>query len=265
MSEFEEINNYIQEESGFTAEMIIGTSYDETLGENISVTLIATGFDALPKENKIIVGNVSTNTQYVPPVMEKKAPSVQPVMPKSIMPEPTKYSLEEERFEPKKPEPNPNEIELNLRIEEEIVEDSFELPADFFNHAASVDLPINELPLSEMVANDLPANEVPLMPEFSASAPIFDAMNDTSLEDQEKKIEKHIQRIRTLKDLNLTLNSPQGLRDLEKEPAYKRKLKRLDDVPHSSATQVSRLSLFDDNSGKPEIKTNNSFLHDNVD
>jgi cell division protein FtsZ len=103
------------------------------------------------------------------------------------------------------------------------------------------------------------------LPEAISQQPIFDLINDTTLEDQEKKIEKHIQRIKTLKDLNISINTPQGLRDLEKEPAYKRKLKRLDDVPHSSVTQVSRLSLFDDNSGKPEIKTNNSFLHDNVD
>lgn len=252
MSEFEEINNYIQEESGFTAEMIIGTSYDETLGDNISVTLIATGFESLPKENKIIIGNVSTNTQYVAPVIESKAPSVQPVAPKSIMPEPTKYSLEEERFEPKKPEPNPNEIELNLRIEE-TEEESYEIEGNFFGEESveeSIEEPMMELPVSNV---------------STTQAPIFDLMNDVNIEDQEKKIEKHIQRIKTLKDLNISINTPQGLRDLEKEPAYKRKLKRLDDVPHSSATQVSRLSLFDDNSGKPEIKTNNSFLHDNVD
>jgi cell division protein FtsZ len=222
MSEFEEINNYIQEESGFTAEMIIGTSYDETLGDNISVTLIATGFESLPKENKIIIGNVSTNTQYVAPVVEPKAPSVQPVAPKSIIPEPTKYSLEE--------------IEENF-FEEEVMEDALETPM----------------------------MEIPVTNISTTQAPIFDLMADTNIEDQEKKIEKHIQRIKTLKDLNISINTPQGLRDLEKEPAYKRKLKRLDDVPHSSATQVSRLSLFDDNSGKPEIKTNNSFLHDNVD
>ena len=252
MSEFEEINNYIQEESGFTAEMIIGTSYDETLGDNISVTLIATGFESLPKENKIIIGNVSTNTQYVAPVIEPKAPSVQPVAPKSIMPEPTKYSLEEERFEPKKPEPNPNEIELNLRIEE-TEDESYEMDGIFFEEEV----------VEESVEE--PMMEIPVMNDNTTQTPIFDLMKDTNIEEQEKKIEKHIQRIKTLKDLNISINTPQGLRDLEKEPAYKRKLKRLDDVPHSSATQVSRLSLFDDNSGKPEIKTNNSFLHDNVD
>ncbi|OYU95832.1 MAG: cell division protein FtsZ [Bacteroidetes bacterium B1(2017)] len=254
MSEFGEINNYIQEESGFTAEMIIGTSYDETLGDNISVTLIATGFESIPKENKIIIGNVETKQSYVPPVAEPKAPAVAPIAPKSIAPEPTKYSLEEEMFEPKKPEVNPNEIELNLRIEEEQIEDEYEvdIPANFFDDEAEIDQTIEERVFDKL-------------PEAITQQPIFNLMNDQKVEDQEKKIEKHIQRIKTLKDLNISINTPQGLRDLEKEPAYKRKLKRLDDIPHSSATQVSRLSLFDDSTGKPEIKTNNSFLHDNVD
>lgn len=245
MSEFEEINNYVQEESGFTAEMIIGTSYDESLDDALSVTLIATGFESTPKENKIIIGNV--NTLVSPSISSApKVPSVQPIVSKSILPEPTKYSLEEERFEPKKPESNATDIELSLRIEEEA--DQNEEPEIFYSE------------MEEEHTFSMDAE-----PEISAETTIFNLMDNLTVEDQEKKIEKHIQRIKTLKDLNLSINSPQGLRDLEKEPAYKRKLKRLEDVPHSSTTQVSRLSLFDDSTGKPELKTNNSFLHDNVD
>jgi cell division protein FtsZ len=41
----------------------------------------------------------------------------------------------------------------------------------------------------------------------------------------------------------------------------------LDEVPHSSESQVSKVSLFEnpDDNNKVDIKTNNSFLHDNVD
>ena len=85
-------------------------------------------------------------------------------------------------------------------------------------------------------------------------------------DEQEIKIEKHIQRIKELKNLNVTINSPGGIRDLEKEPAYKRKNKKLNEVPHSSEQQISRLTLFEDSvNNKAEIRTNNSFLHDNVD
>ena len=255
MSEFEEINNYIQEESGFSAEMIIGTSYDETLGDNISVTLIATGFESIPKENKIIVGNVDAKPiAQVIPQIEPKPQSVQGFVPRPIMPEPTKYSLEDERFEPKPIDVNTNDIELNLRIEEEQIESPFdiEIPQNFFDDEAEIDQTIEDRVFDKL-------------PEAIMQQPIFDLMNDLNTEEQEKKIEKHINRIKTLKDLNMSISNPQGLRDLEKEPAYRRKLKRLEDVPHSSATNASRLSLFDDNTGKPEIKTNNSFLHDNVD
>jgi cell division protein FtsZ len=92
------------------------------------------------------------------------------------------------------------------------------------------------------------------------------ADTEMNTEEQEMKIEKHIQRIKELKNLNVTINSPGGIRDLEKEPAYKRKNKKLNEVPHSSEQQISRLTLFDDGAkNKAEIRTNNSFLHDNVD
>jgi cell division protein FtsZ len=62
----------------------------------------------------------------------------------------------------------------------------------------------------------------------------------------------------------MKLKSSNGLQELENEPAYKRKQKPLEDVPHSSDSQVSRFTLsFDD--GNTEIRSNNSFLHDNVD
>ncbi|MEI6021533.1 MAG: cell division protein FtsZ, partial [Bacteroidota bacterium] len=92
------------------------------------------------------------------------------------------------------------------------------------------------------------------------------AEENISAEEQEQRFEKHIQRLKELKNLNVTIKSPTGIRDLEKEPAYIRKNKKLNDVPHSSESQVSRLSLFEDpNNQKTGIRTNNSFLHDNVD
>ena len=56
MDEVDLISNYIQNESGLTAEMIFGTSYDETIGDKLAVTIIATGFEA--RENKIIHQNI---------------------------------------------------------------------------------------------------------------------------------------------------------------------------------------------------------------
>lgn len=44
MDEVGEITEYIQQEAGFETDIIWGSCVDESLGENISVTLIATGF-----------------------------------------------------------------------------------------------------------------------------------------------------------------------------------------------------------------------------
>jgi len=51
---------------------------------------------------------------------------------------------------------------------------------------------------------------------------------------------------------------------LEKEPAYKRQGLELGTDNYSSNTAVGRMSLNGDK-GETEIRTNNSFLHDNVD
>ncbi len=251
MSEFEEISNYIQEETGFTAEMIIGTSYDESLADKLAVTIIATGFESTPKENKIIVGNVETRqaSHSQESFSNPSEPLVHPIVQKAIPPETIKYNLEDEK-EPEKEIPvNENEIMLNLRVEEEAVE--MEMPLDTFADEEMIDQNIEETVNQKMGDR--------------TSQPVLDLMSEINSQEQEQKIERQIQRIKTLKDLNISIHTPQGLRDLEKEPAYKRKQKKLEEVPHSSTTQVSRLSLFDDHTGKPEIKTNNSFLHDNVD
>jgi cell division protein FtsZ len=45
MDEIFEITEFIQEEAGFGTDLIWGNCYDETLGDKISVTVIATGFE----------------------------------------------------------------------------------------------------------------------------------------------------------------------------------------------------------------------------
>ncbi|CAN5236826.1 cell division protein FtsZ [soil metagenome] len=81
-------------------------------------------------------------------------------------------------------------------------------------------------------------------------------------EELQKKAQERIQK---LKELSLKLKTPQGLNEMEHEPAYKRRNINLDNVPHSSESQVSRYTLSENDDKKVEIKPNNSFLHDNVD
>ncbi len=48
MDEIFEITEFVQEEAGFGTDLIWGNCYDENLGEKISVTVIATGFENRP-------------------------------------------------------------------------------------------------------------------------------------------------------------------------------------------------------------------------
>jgi cell division protein FtsZ len=62
-----------------------------------------------------------------------------------------------------------------------------------------------------------------------------------------------------------SFDSPQAINDMENEPAYKRRRVNLDDV--QAARESKRLSSFTvgPNDDRPLEKTNNSFLHENVD
>jgi cell division protein FtsZ len=62
------------------------------------------------------------------------------------------------------------------------------------------------------------------------------------------------------------MNTPNGIADLEKEPAYKRRNVILNSVPASNESNVSRYTLStDENDKRTELRSNNPYLHDRVD
>jgi cell division protein FtsZ len=65
--------------------------------------------------------------------------------------------------------------------------------------------------------------------------------------------------------MSLKLKTPQGVSQLENVPAYKRRNVRLAKTPSSSESNISRYTLSEDDDNNVEIKSNNSYLHDNVD
>lgn len=72
------------------------------------------------------------------------------------------------------------------------------------------------------------------------------------------------ERRRKMKEFNYKFNNAK-IDEIEKEPAYKRQGVDLDDVQHSSETDASRLSIGLDDNDDVQLRSNNSFLHDNVD
>ncbi len=76
-------------------------------------------------------------------------------------------------------------------------------------------------------------------------------------------------RRKKMKDFNYKFINKlnHNIDDIESEPAYKRMGVDLDDVPSSSETDKnkSRMTLGTDDNDEIQLRSNNSFLHDNVD
>jgi cell division protein FtsZ len=72
------------------------------------------------------------------------------------------------------------------------------------------------------------------------------------------------ERRRKLKDFNYKFqNSLSNIDEIEKEPAYKRQGVDLEESPKDG--KISRTTLGEDNNDEIQLRSNNSFLHDNVD
>jgi cell division protein FtsZ len=76
--------------------------------------------------------------------------------------------------------------------------------------------------------------------------------------------ERAEERRRKLRDFNYKFNnSINKVEEIEKEPAYKRQGISLSDMPNEG--RLSRTTLSTDATEENQLRTNNSFLHDNVD
>ncbi|MBI4931256.1 MAG: cell division protein FtsZ [Bacteroidetes bacterium] len=90
------------------------------------------------------------------------------------------------------------------------------------------------------------------------------------ISDAEAK-QKAQEKIQKLRELSFKVKTPGGLAELENEPAYKRKNVVLNDTPHSSESEISRLTLGTENPSNgatnktPSLRPDNSFLHDKPD
>lgn len=294
MDEVAIITDYIQEKAGLTADLIWGNCIDETLEDDLSVTIIATGFQTSEerqkeKENEKIALPLTPDTvhSFIKPVAqnqfaEKSASTttassfVTPVTPTNTV---TPDSPQVDLFNPVKPT---NSANVAVKQESNVVRHTLDVEEDFSAEETAQDNGGFELKTSPSVfefklptvfdAYDEKINEqveeevnnivdTTFTSNFANTTKVEKVEEEVNFEDQLLKTKERILR---LKELSMKLKSSNGLQELENEPAYKRKQKTLEDIPHSADSQVSRFTLsFDD--GVTEIRSNNSFLHDNVD
>ncbi len=207
MDEVFEITEYVQEEAGYGTDLIWGNCYDETLGDQLSVTVIATGFET---------GKVT---------------------PKQV--------AKKERV-----------VEKTIKVS---LDDDMDLPASkkssFLSGLDNSEDEIN-FNLSKGGNSEKKTYSIENKEETPKEIP-------QEPENQQVSVETLEERRQRLQNLSIKLNNPEVLNELENQPAYLRKGVKLDNVEHSSQSTVSKWSISDED--EPEIRDNNSFLHDNVD
>src|SRR6218665_277479 len=275
MDELGEITDYIQDAAGMTAEVIKGYGVDSSLGDKVNVTIIATGFNS--QADLGISFEKAPEKKVFSLMDEQKVENIVPVTVKPATDEITSYIKSEEPVL-KEVAPVVNEVPpvVNEVKEEESTTGLFsfireeETPvAENVEEQKSVTFEF-EIASNSNVSID-EATEITEKYEEPVMniQPVIESKKEENIivskVAEDEQLKKAQERVAKLKELSFKLKSPNGLSELENEPAYKRRNINLDATPHSSESQVSRYTLSEGDDKKAEIKPNNSFLHDNVD
>lgn len=264
MDEFGEITDFIQEASGGTAELITGYGSDPSLGDNVSVTIIATGFKSTMntgfeapvfKERKIV--NLDEKPAPVPPVAEIRQTTIVDEIKKAE--EPFVFT----KIEKKEETPVENEAPVPPVFTKEEPKEEISMIVRPVTEETKIEAvePVSEMEFTFNNINDevvkSPAGEAKQVEEARSE------FHDTVSREEQIKLAQ--ERIRKLKEITLKMKSPEGLAALEKQTAFERKNIVLENKTPSTESSVSRYTLSEGDDKKIEIRPNNSFLHDNVD
>ena len=235
MDEIGDITDFIQDQAGLTADIIWGNCIDEHLGERLSVTIIATGFktrEELGSEINRAKDKAKTIHNLDESIITPKENSETKIIQEPSILEPVLKKDLPALTSDNEPEEITFEFTLNKSME------------------TPIDIPVINSRIDE---NDVKKNAV-----------VHDLYDNVSDDSTEEQLRKSKERIMKLKSLSYRIGNA-NISDLEKEPAFKRRNIKLDSVPHSSESNVSRYTLSAEDEKKSELRQNNSFLHDNVD
>jgi cell division protein FtsZ len=297
MDEVTEITDYIQQEAKSQAEIIWGNGYDESLGKNISITLIATGFESKMKaaeDNKIrhILGNAEQAQQAAPVVHEiieaqdnrrpiemiRKAlnengdqEGIQHIETREVITvdetetaDSVSHSIMADSMSvAETPEPEAWKEDERTFIFE-FSQPADEVPSETEEHATEIFEP--ELPKMEVEEKMAPVDEIKPF-EVYIKKPGGASIEETEQAFKRPSIDlKSQERIERLKNLSMKLKNESAIEELENEPAYVRRNVELKHVTPSSESRMSKYSLYEDpETRSTEIRSGNSYLHDNVD
>jgi len=272
MDEITDITDMIQDAAGDSAEVIWGYCQDESCGEGVRVTLIATGFNMTPDsgipemqrppEKKVTHLDADVPTMVTKPIVDPLHMTLPQGQPPVQAEEPV---IDDEPY---------------LKPAEEVVDEIEQTTIEFATPEAPpiVEEPPVQESSVEVIDRTPPATCPPSVDEnkqvYQLDGDEVPEGEDTSSFYTEKKVPENHQtrvndRLTKVRENAIKLRTPNGLSELELEPAYKRKNVNLTTVPHSKESSVSRYTLSEeedaDGERTVELKKNNPFLHDNVD
>ena len=274
LDEVVEITEYAQSICGNVSDVIWGNGVDESLGEDISVTLIATGFD-----NKGTVHSTQhTTTTSQPATPSQQGPIFNQPETSCDSEKRTVHRLDEEAAKPEAEtvatpadEPNPETViyenkddfsphtvihTLNEQAETRQVETPVVKPEQ---PAAAPTVRVYDNPFASN-NNDDEGFDFSNFAEIHTAQPAAVEVETLVLEEPKENVydpKEELKRNR-LRALSLNFKTQKGLEELEREPAYMRRNKDFAELEIEE--EVSQYSA-----SSQGISTENSFLHKGVD
>ncbi|MEZ4757702.1 MAG: cell division protein FtsZ [Flavobacteriales bacterium] len=257
MDEIGEITDHIQDAAGSGADVIWGYGKDESLGEKVRITVIATGFETNAVTGAIV--RPSEERTIIPLDADRPTMITQPIV------NPVATAAPSAPVDP--PVPAAFDEPYIKQLPEPVKEVEQAPPAP----QATIEFEVETLrPLSDQPANPVVEEKIVhgLWDDVDATGNSSTVVSEARLSPKEHQARVEERQAR-MREITQRLRSPNGLADMEHVPAYKRKNIHISDVQHSADSNVSRYTLNEevDEHGerRVEIKRNNPFLHDNVD
>jgi cell division protein FtsZ len=247
MDEITEITDFIQDEAGSTADVIWGHGHDATLGDKLSITIIATGFNSNPITGFEKAPERTVRTLEVEPKNEIKAPLSNPFEQAEVTKVVVNTAPVNEPFLKTEVEAAPTPV-MNERIVNEV---KTELEWEIKAEQVQVSEPREEIvrhlledKVEEVVSLENVVTKTILSPE-----------------DQQRRTQERLSKIQ---EFTAKLKKADGIAEYENEPAFVRRNINLDQSMRSTEEPVSRFGVAMNENGEAVLRSNN-FLHDNVD
>lgn len=267
LDEVHDIIEYVQNICGNSADIIWGNGEDPSLGSSISVSVVATGFssneiDIIPSMQNVTVRplyETNANNGTNSPQAANQANTMEghtfasKTKPGSFNGSPLQQENQPVKIHQLFASP--------AAVENSNLSEQKEPSIDALNKKGENPDKIEADEIFFEVTNLAPNKET-VQPEVPFGISNSGLKQDAPI-DQYEMERRLFERQARLKSMSLKIKTTDGLNELERQPAY---LRNEVNINHQQEIlpEFSRYSI-DSKNNAPELKSNNSFLHDNVD